>query len=139
MELSLQTADAMAARAVSEASVRFRRPVCVAVCDQDGFLLAFSRMDGAPARSIRISQCKAYTAARMGVDTSAFNERLHREDVPASAFCDDQFTQLPGGSVLKDGDRIIGGVGISGLAPSEDQAISEMLAGMAGQPPILST
>ncbi len=139
MDLSLQMAGAMTARAVSEASARFRRPVCVAVCDENGLLLAFNRMDGAPARSIRISQCKAYTAARMGVNTSAFHERLHREGVPASAFCDDQFTQLPGGCVLKDGDRIIGGVGISGLAPSEDEAIAELLAGMTGQPPILST
>jgi uncharacterized protein GlcG (DUF336 family) len=81
-------------------------------------------------RSIRISQCKAYTAARMGVDTSAFAARLRRDNVPASSFCDDQLTDLPGGSVVKDGDRLIGAVGISGLAPSEDQAISELLAGM---------
>ncbi len=58
--------------------------------------------------------CKAYTAARMGVDTSAFAARLRRDDVPASSFCDDKLTDLPGGSVVKDGDRLIGAVGISG-------------------------
>lgn len=130
MELSLKSAQAMVARAVDEASTRFGRPICVAVCDTYGFELAFGRMDGAPVRSIQIAQCKAYTAARMGVDTSAFAARLRRDNVPASSFCDDKLTDLPGGSVVKDGDRLIGAVGISGLAPAEDQMISELLAGM---------
>jgi glc operon protein GlcG len=130
MELSLKTAQAMVAHAIETASARFARPVCVAVCDQHGFALAFGRMDGAPVRSIRISQCKAYTASRMGVDTSAFAARLRKDGVPASSFCDDKLTDLPGGSVIKDGSRVIGAVGISGLAPAEDQIISELLAGM---------
>jgi glc operon protein GlcG len=108
----------------------FERPICVAVCDQFGFALAVSRMDGAPVRSIQISRCKAYTAARMGVDTSAFAARLRKDNVQASSFCHSRLTDLPGGSVLKDGDRVIGGVGISGLAPAEDQVISEMPVGM---------
>jgi glc operon protein GlcG len=130
MELSLKTAEAMVAHAVEQASACFGRPICVAVCDQYGFALAFSRMDGAPVRSIQISQCKAYTAARMGVDTSAFAVRLRKDNVPASSFCDDRLTDLPGGTVVKDGDRVIGGVGISGLAPAEDQVVSEMSASL---------
>jgi glc operon protein GlcG len=131
MELSLKTAQAMVALAVEKASTTFGRPVCAAVCDQYGFALAFSRMDGAPVRSIQISQCKAYTAARMGVDTSAFAARLRKDNVPASSFCDDKLTDLPGGCVVKSGDHVIGAVGISGLAPAEDQVIAEMLACMA--------
>jgi hypothetical protein len=50
----------------------------VAVCDQHGFALALSRMDAAPVRSIQISQCKAYMAARIGVGTGAFAVRLRR-------------------------------------------------------------
>ncbi len=130
MELSLKAAEALVARAVTEATTRFHRPICVAACDQYGFLLAFARMDGAPVRSIQISEGKAYTAARLGVDTSAFAARLRKDGVPARAFCDDKLTELPGGCVVKHGDRLIGAVGISGLAPSEDQEIAEMLAAM---------
>src|ERR1700760_4130280 len=108
MELSLKTAEAMVAHAVEQASTCFGRPICVAVCDAYGFALAFGRMDGAPVRSIQIAQCKAYTAARMGVDKSAFAARLRRDNVPASSFCDGNLTDLPGGSVVKDGDRLIG-------------------------------
>jgi uncharacterized protein GlcG (DUF336 family) len=130
MELSLQAAEAMVRRAVAEAGARFGRPVCAAVCDQYGFLLAFNRMDGTPVRCIQISMCKAHTAARMGVNTNAFAARLQRENLSARSFCDDGLTDMPGGAVVKAGERVIGGVGISGLAPAEDQVIADLLAGM---------
>jgi uncharacterized protein GlcG (DUF336 family) len=129
MELSLQMAQALVAKAIEKATEDYKRPICVAVCDKYGFLLAFGRMDGAPVRSIAISQGKAYTAARMGVNTDAFLERLHRDNVPAGYFCDTQLTGLPGGSVLKDANgNMAGAAGISGLAPQEDQAIANMMA-----------
>lgn len=129
MEMSLQKAQDLVAKALEMAASEFKRPICAAVCDKYGFLLAFGRMDGAPVRSIAISQGKAYTAARMGVNTDAFLERLHRENIPASYFCDQQLTGLPGGSVLKDTDgNIIGAVGISGLKAEEDQVIANMMA-----------
>jgi glc operon protein GlcG len=129
MEISLQMAQLLVSKAIEKAAVEFKRPICVAVCDKYGFLIAFGRMEGAPVRSIALSQGKAYSAARMGVDTDAFLERLHRENVPASYFCDEQLTGLPGGTVLKDvtGD-VVGGAGISGLKPQEDMAIANMMA-----------
>jgi glc operon protein GlcG len=132
MEMKTEMAQNLIAKAIEKAAVEFKRPICVAVCDQYGFLLTFARMDGAPVRSIEISQGKAYTAARMGVNTDAFLERLHRENIPAIYFCDPKLTGMPGGCVLKDaGGNIIGAAGISGLAPHEDQAIANMMAEMA--------
>ena len=129
MEISLQLAQTLVDKAIAKAAADFRRPICVAVCDKYGFLLAFGRMDGAPVRSIALSQGKAYSAARMGVDTDAFLERLNRENIPAGYFCDDKLTGLPGGVVLKDSkDELIGGAGISGLKPEEDLAIANMMA-----------
>jgi len=129
MEISLQMAQTLVSKAIEKATADFKRPICVAVCDKYGFLIAFGRMEGAPVRSIALSQGKAYSAARMGVDTDAFLERLHRENVPASYFCDERLTGLPGGTVLKDavGD-MVGGAGISGLKPEEDLAIANMMA-----------
>src|SRR5664280_2176617 len=101
MEMKTEMAQNMVVKAVEKAAAEFKRPICVAVCDKYGFLLAFARMDGAPVRSIEISQGKAYTAARMGVNTDAFLERLHRENIPASYFCDARLTGMPGGCILK--------------------------------------
>ncbi|MFO1319342.1 MAG: heme-binding protein [Burkholderiales bacterium] len=130
-ELTLDHAQSLLARALEKATQDYQRPVCVAIVDAQGFLTAFARMTGAPVRSIQISQGKAYTASRMGVTTTAFLARLHKEQIQASDFCDPGFTSLPGGSPLKNADgKMIGAIGISGLAAAEDQAITDFVAGI---------
>jgi uncharacterized protein GlcG (DUF336 family) len=132
--MTLKLAETLVAKAIEMATTEYKRPICVSVVDEFGFLVAFGRMDGAPVRSIEISRGKAYTAARMGVHTEAFLERLHRENIPAIYFCDDKLTALPGGCVLKDASgKMIGGSGISGLAPAEDQAIAHMMADLVAK------
>jgi glc operon protein GlcG len=111
------------ARAVEKAKSDYKRPICVSICDQNGFLLAFFRQEGAPIRSIQISQRKAFTAVRMGVSTEAFLERIRKDNLEARWFGDDLIA-LPGGNVLKNG----WGIGISGLAAHEDQAIADHVA-----------
>jgi glc operon protein GlcG len=125
--LTLDAAQTIVARAIEKALSDFKRPICVSVCDEYGFLLAFARMNGAPVRSIQISQRKAYTAARMGVSTDAFLARIQKENIQASYFGEDM-VPLPGGNVLKDASgKQLGAVGISGLALHEDQAIAEAM------------
>ncbi len=129
MEMSLAMVQDLVSRAIEQADSQFKRPICVAVCDKFGLLLAFTRMPGAPVRSIAIAQGKAYTSARMGVNTDAFLERLHRENLQPGYFCDPLLTGLPGGSVLKNSaGEIIGAAGVSGLAVQEDQVIADMMA-----------
>ena len=127
--IDLQGAQKLVAAAIKKAATEFKRPICVAVCDTQGFLLAFARGDGAPVRSIDLSQGKAYSAARLGVNTDAFLERLHRENILPSYFCDNRLTGLPGGAVLKSATgEVLGGAGISGLTSAEDQIIANALA-----------
>lgn len=130
--MNAELAGSLVAAAAAKAKSEYGRPICVAVCDRYGFLTAFAAMDDAPVRSIQLSQGKAYTSARMGVDTDAFLERLHSSNIPASYFCDDKLTGLPGGCVLKSaGGGVIGAVGISGLTPDEDLAIAKALVALA--------
>jgi uncharacterized protein GlcG (DUF336 family) len=132
MEMSSSLAGDLVAKAIEQARGEFQRPICVAICDRHGFLLSFARMDGAPIRSIALAQGKAYTAARMGVSTEAFLERLHRENLQPGYFCDSMLTGLPGGSVLKNSaGEPIGAAGISGLTAREDQVIADALAAVA--------
>jgi glc operon protein GlcG len=127
--LTLAVAQQLLERAVARAQQDYKRPICVSVCDAQGFLLAFARMQGAPLRSIAISQGKAYTAARMGVTTEAVLARLKKEGIEIGYFCDPQLTALPGGSPLKDAaGTLIGAIGISGLHSSEDHTITEFIA-----------
>jgi len=125
-KLDLKAIQALLAHVAGLAAERFNKPACVAVCDAYGFLLGFVRADGAPVRSIAISQQKAYTATRMGCDTPAFLARLRRDEVPIGYFCDPLLTALPGGVLIKDGSgRVLGAIGLSGLLPSEDQELAE--------------
>ena len=127
--VSLESAQKIIAQAIKKATADFGRPICVSVVDKYGFLVAFGRMNGSPLRSIEISRRKAYTAVRMGVSTDAFLARLRKDQIEASYFCDDQLTALPGGNLLKDAaGNMLGAVGVSGLAASEDQSITEAMA-----------
>ena len=79
--IALTDAQHVVDHLVSEAKKTFGKPICAAVCDPYGFLIAFSRADGGPVRSIALSQQKAYTCARIGSGTDAFLERLRRENI----------------------------------------------------------
>ena len=127
--LSQQAVQKMLAMAMQIAETEYKKPMCVCVCDSYGFLQGFARMDGAPVRSIAISQSKAYTAVRMGVHTHEFYARLQKDNVQVNYFADPQLTALPGGYVVRGADgEILGGIGVSALAPAEDQHITELVA-----------
>ncbi len=127
--LTLATARDLIDQAMAHATLNFKKPVCVSVCDATGLLLAFVRMEGAPVRSVAISQGKGYSAARMGVTTQAVLERLHRENIEIGYFCDPLLTALPGGSPLKDKEGVLrGAIGVSGLTSAEDQQVTDFIA-----------
>jgi glc operon protein GlcG len=126
VELDLELVQRLLDHCVAQARERFSKPVCVAVCDAHGFLIGFVRADGAPVRSIALAQQKAFTSTRMGSTTTAFLERLRREDLAIGYFCDALLTALPGGALIEDGTgRAIGALGVSGLAPAEDQLLAD--------------
>lgn len=133
-QFSLALAQTLMKQGMEKALADYSRPICIAACDAEGNLLAFSRMDDAPLRSIAISIHKAYTACHMGVHTEAFYARLQRENLVAADFCDPLFTALPGGAVIRDkAGAVLGGIGISGLKAEEDQVIASALAGICEQ------
>ncbi len=106
-------------------------PVCVAIVNASGKLAAFWGMDGTPDRVVSIAQNKAYTAMRMETSTKAFRERLLREQLAATDFCDASFTPLEGGVPLMGAQgRCLGGLGVSGRKTSDDHDLAVRLANM---------
>ena len=103
--------------------------MCIALVDEQGELIMFFRMEGAPRRCINIAIAKAYTAIRLGASTLAFHQRLIRENLSLNDFCDAKLTSLPGGEVIKDEfDQIRLGVGVSGGTQIQDILAIEHLA-----------
>jgi len=106
--------------------------VTVAVVDEGGLLQALARMDGAPPLSAQIAEAKAVGAAvwhRDGDQLAGVHEQ--RAGFFASV---SSLTRLPliaadGSVVIRDGDSVLGAVGVSGAKPEEDRACAE--AGLA--------
>ena len=132
--LSLEHSNELIRHAIEKAAADYGRPICAAICDPAGLLVAFQRVESTPIRSIAISQAKAYSAARMQVNTDALLDRLRHENIALSYFCDDRLTALPGGSILKNAEGVmVGAVGISGLAAAEDQQVANHVAELAAR------
>ena len=128
-ELGLAQAQKLVEKALELAAEKFQKPICISILDHAGFLLAFARADGAPLRSIAISEGKGYSAARLGVTTQAFFDRCKKEELLAIDFCDPKLTKLAGGAPLKNAaGKVIGAAGVSGLTSAQDQEIVDLLA-----------
>jgi uncharacterized protein GlcG (DUF336 family) len=107
-------------------------PMNIAVVDAGNNLTAFARQDGAWLGSIDIAMGKAYTARAFDM-TSA---ELGAEAQPGKPLYgiessnDGNLIVFGGGIPLKDGDEIVGAIGVSGGTVDQDEEVAE--AGVAG-------
>ncbi|WP_215848593.1 MULTISPECIES: heme-binding protein [Pantoea] len=97
--------------------------VCIAVLDQSGQLLAFQRMDNAPAGCIDSSILKGRAAALYRTPTDKYMDRANGKE-PAIATLPGVIP-LGGGSPVVWQEKIIGAVGVSGSANPNEIAIAK--------------
>lgn len=114
---------------LGEVASQTGRPVSLCVVDGHADQVHFSRMDGAPARSIVLASNKAYTAARVGRDSLDFGKMVTEEHRELSWFGDPRLTGIGGGVLIRDKQNaIIGAVGVSGRTMEEDMELASRLA-----------
>ncbi|NUR26820.1 MAG: heme-binding protein [Catenulispora sp.] len=98
-------------------------PVAVAVVDAGGNLVAFSRMDGANIITIDTAIGKAFTAVSIGADTvnltAAIQPGAPLFGTGLTLAGTRSFVPYAGGVVVRDGDAVLGAIGVSG-APNSD-------------------
>lgn len=102
-------------------------PMCIAVTDESGNLIAFSRMDGGKVSSISIAIDKAFTAAAARNPTAFYNE-LCRPGSPTFGIHTSnrgRFSVIGGGLPVLSGDAVVGGIGVSAGTPDQDIACAE--------------
>jgi uncharacterized protein GlcG (DUF336 family) len=126
------TAEA-AQRMIAAAEAKAReigKPMCICVCDGDGTLKAFSRMDGAPLLSVQIAQDKAYTAISFGMATHDWFEFV-KNDPPLlhGIIKTDRLVVFGGGYPITTESGLIGGIGVSGGHYTDDMQVAQ--AGLA--------
>ena len=96
--------------------------VAVVVLDPWGTVVASGRMDGVSPALLDIASDKAYTAT-MGKSTKAFYERMSSApDLAMGLQNRGRFCAWEGGVPIRDGDNLVGALGVSGAAGHEDAA-----------------
>src|SRR5438477_5505946 len=109
-------------------------PMVIAVSDESGVLKAFSRMDGAALLSVQIAQDKAYTAAGFGMPSDGWHDFI-KDDPPLATGAVggiDRLVIFGGGYPIKQGDQVIGGLGVSGGHYSQDMEVAQAGLAVAG-------
>jgi uncharacterized protein GlcG (DUF336 family) len=118
--ISLQRAQEVIQAAMAEANKR-GWAMNVAIVDSGGNLVAFARMDGAQLGSIAVAQHKATAAARFRRPTRLFEEAVQKGIVAITTV--DGVIAVRGGIPLVEGGKIIGAIGCSGGAGSQDEVV----------------
>jgi uncharacterized protein GlcG (DUF336 family) len=127
--LSLEAAKAMMIAAETEARKNGWN-VSIAICDAGGDLVHFSRFDDAHTASAKIAQGKARTAARFRRPTKPIEESINSGRTAfVTVDATDGLTPLEGGLPIVAGGRVVGGIGVSGVASAQDVQIAA--AGLA--------
>ena len=116
--IPLARAQAAIATAIAEAE-KHGWALNVAVVDSGTNLVAFVRMDGAQLGSIAVSEHKARTAVKFRRPTKAFEEAIQKGDTRVLTI-DDVIGSRGGIPLVEDG-KLIGAIGCSGAAGSQDE------------------
>lgn len=102
-------------------------PMCIAVSDDSGNLIAFERMDGGKAHSIQVAQDKAFTAGSARKATHEYNAVNTPGNLAFGIHTEagGRISTVGGGlPVMVDGD-CIGGIGASSGSPQQDMEVSQ--------------
>lgn len=132
--LDIQDAQALIAGARAKA-VEIGVPMCIAITDESGNLIAFERMDGGKMTSIQLAIDKSFTAVGIQKGTHALGE-VSQPGKPAhgiSSTLGGRMVTVAGGLPVMSDGQVVGGIGISSGAPAQDLAVAEAGVAAFGQ------
>ena len=125
--ISASGARSLLARAAQLATQRNLR-MCIALTDATGQLIAFEKMDGSIPGCVESSIAKARSSAQFRVPTAAFFERAAKENLPLGFV--PGILPAAGGAPLKQGEMVIGAVGVSGGNVQTERALAADIAAL---------
>lgn len=117
MPLTLEQAERII-KGAQEKARELGIAVSVAVVDAGGHLIALSRMDGARFLSPDITRGKAFTAAAFQRETAQLAQIPFFASGPQVA--GGTIVALPGGIPIREGDEVVGAVGVGGGTSEQD-------------------
>jgi uncharacterized protein GlcG (DUF336 family) len=106
-------------------------PQCIAITDEAGHLLAFSRMDGAKVMSVDTATAKARTAATSRGPTG---KAAPEAEIKMGLATSGRWTNLKGGLPIVIGGACVGGIGVgSGTGDQDVECANAALGAIKAQ------
>ena len=133
MSLTLAQARDIVQGARAEANRSKLKPITVVVLDAGGYVVAAEREDGSANGRFAIAFGKAHGALAFGMGSRALMARAEQQPyfiAAATSAIGGALIPAPGGVLVRDGDRILGAVGVSGDTSDNDESVA--LAGIDG-------
>lgn len=127
--LTLEGARKIAAAAEAKAKAEGAH-VVIAIVDESGSLLLLERLDDTQVASVNVGIDKARTAAIYRRPSKVFEDQVKNGRVSALAL--HGAVALQGGVPITVNGAVVGGIGVSGETPSQDEEIAFAGAAVAG-------
>ncbi|MGH3438101.1 MAG: GlcG/HbpS family heme-binding protein [Sciscionella sp.] len=114
-------------RGAAQRSEQIGVPMCTAVVDDSGELIAFERLDGGKVSSISIAIDKAYTAAAARNRTAFYGDETNPNSPTWRINGTNQghFSTIGGGVPVTVDDAVVGGIGVSSGSAAQDIDVAE--------------
>jgi len=123
--LTLTAAQTVVAKALEVARTHAMKPLVVVVFDARGALKALAAEDGTSLRRAEIAMGKANGALALGIGSRAIAKRAEEQPTFVAAISHlvgaPALVPVPGGVLIRDGDTVLGAVGISGDTSDNDE------------------
>ncbi len=128
--ITLAAAKKAIAAAEAEAT-RNNWAVAIAIVDSGGNLVMLERLDNAQLSSTRIAEAKARTAVEFRRPTKAFEDAIAGGGIGLRVLTFGA-SVAEGGVPIVDNGKIIGGIGVSGVASHQDAQVAQAGADAIG-------
>ena len=124
--IDIEDARALIAGA-REKAIEIGVPMCIAITDESGQLVAFERMDGGKVTSTTIAIDKAFTAAGAKRATHEYGA-VSQPGAPVygiNSSIGGRLVVVGGGLPITVDGEVVGGIGVSSGTPDQDRACAE--------------
>ncbi|MGB7038001.1 MAG: heme-binding protein [Xanthobacteraceae bacterium] len=132
-DLTLAVAKTLAEEAVAACAAKGWAESAVVV-DRDGATIVEMRGDNASPHTVENARRKAYTAMTFKQPTAEYAKKLQDPNsVAHQQVTLPNVIAIPGGQPIRDGDAVIGGIGVSGSPGVDDDCVNAAMAKVKDQ------
>ncbi|KFC64807.1 hypothetical protein FG93_05097 [Bosea sp. LC85] len=129
--MTLERAQRLIAEALAAGRARGARPLAAVVVDAGGHIVASARADGATIARHEFALAKAWSCIALGLDSRDLVARVEADPAffsAAATLLSGGLLPAAGGVLIREGEQVLGALGISGDTGETDDACATAAA-----------